>query len=380
MSKNKETICVHNRRDDQGVNTPIFPSTSNKYIGYPENVYPRYFNTVNQNVIVETLSKLEGAETGLIFSSGMAAIATALFTILRSKDHVLLSGEIYGGTYKLVVEEFEKFGIEYDFIAGSSADKFESKIKANTKAIYTETPSNPLLSIVDLNQIATLAKKHGLLTVVDNTFATPINQNPIAHGIDIVIHSGTKYLGGHSDLCFGALLTRKALKEKIVQSALNLGGSLNALDCYLIERSIKTLGVRVERHNTNALKVAEALNTHPEIARVFYPGLKTHPDHEIAATQMKNGFGGMLSFELNDHNLTDAFLNHLDLVTPSLSLGGVETTVCQPSRTSHAKVAEAERLKLGITNGLLRLSVGIENADDIINDMQMAMERAKLKS
>lgn len=253
MKYQKETNCIHNNKQYQGVNTPIYTSSANAYIGYDENVYPRYFNAENQQVVVEKLCKLEGAEDGLIFSSGMAAISTSLFAFLRQGDHVLLSGQVYGGTYKLVVEEFEKYGIAYDFVTESSTDAFRQKIRPETKVIYTESPSNPLMSIVDLQQIADLAKENNLISMVDNTFATPINQNPIALGMDIVIHSGTKYLGGHSDLCFGAVLSSTKLMQKIMNSATNYGGSLNPLDCYLIERSLKTLAVRVEKHNQNAM-------------------------------------------------------------------------------------------------------------------------------
>lgn len=372
----KETKCVHSLRDDQGANTPIFPSTSNKYIDYEENVYPRYFNTPNQHVIVEKLSSLEGAEDGLIFSSGMAAISTTIFSLLESGDHVILSNEIYGGTYKLVVEEFNKFGIEFDFIMDNSMSSYRSKIKSNTKVIYTETPSNPLLTVIDLNEIGRLAKEHQLISIVDNTFATPINQNPIDYGIDVVIHSGTKYLGGHSDLCFGAVLTSKILKEQILQSSLNFGGSLNALDCYLIERSIKTLSVRVNKHNSNGQEIAEYLKKSEAVSKVYYPGLSDHHNHDLAKRQTKNGFGGMLSFELENPESTNSFLKNLSLIVPSLSLGGVETIICQPSKTSHLKMVESERLKLGITDQLLRLSVGIEDINDIISDIKQALKKS----
>lgn len=372
----KETKCVHSLRDDQGANTPIFPSTANKYIGYEENTYPRYFNTPNQDVIVEKLSSLEGAEDGLIFSSGMAAISTTIFSLLKSGDHAILSNEIYGGTYKLVIEEFTKFGIEFDFVTDNSISSYRSKIKNNTKVIYTETPSNPLLTVVNLNEIGELCKEHQLISIVDNTFATPINQNPIDYGIDVVIHSGTKYLGGHSDLCFGAVLTSKPLKERILKSSLNYGGSLNALDCYMIERSIKTLSLRVDKHNSNGLRIAEYLNDNKVVSKVYYPGLPDHHNYDIAKRQTKSGFGGMLSFELKNPDSTNSFLNSLSLIVPSLSLGGVETIICQPAKTSHVKMAESERLKLGITDQLLRLSVGIEDIDDIISDIDQALKKS----
>ncbi|MFY0687846.1 MAG: PLP-dependent transferase [Cyclobacteriaceae bacterium] len=366
----ESTICVHTHHQEQGVNTPIDPSSANKYIGYEGNIYPRYFNTRNQEVVVEKLCQLERSEAGLIFSSGMASITTALLAVLKSGDHILLSAEIYGGTHNLILQEFEQYGIAFDFVSGGD---FESAVKPNTKVIYTETPSNPLLKIVDLKAIADFAKAHNLISVVDNTFASPINQRPIDFGIDVVVHSGTKYLGGHSDLCYGAVLTNSALREKVFQKAINLGGSLNALDSYLIERSLKTLALRVEKQNENALKIAKFLDEHNSVKEVFYPGLGTHEDHEIAKKQMHGGFGGMLSFELKDAFKTDAFLSALDLITPALSLGGVETIICQPTKTSHLKMPEAERLKQGITDGLLRLSVGIENVEDLTHDLNRAI-------
>lgn len=372
----KETICIHSSREDQGVNTPIYPSTSNRYIGYDDNIYPRYYNTPNQDVIVEILCKLEEGEAGLIYSSGMAAISTALFANLKKGDHILLSNEIYGGTFKLVAEEFPKFGIEYDYVSGSDISAFETKKKSNTKAIYLETPANPLLNVTDLAEFSAFASKHNLISIADNTFATPINQNPIPLGIDIVLHSGTKYLGGHSDLCFGAMVTSSKLATKIKSSSLNFGGSLNALDCYLIERSLKTLDIRVQKHNSNAQIIAEYLNSSNLVSEVYYPGLPSHPNHAIAKKQSKLGFGGMLSFKLINADKTDVFLNNLSLIVPSLSLGGVETIICQPSKTSHVKMNEAERIKLGITDQLLRLSVGVESSDDIINDLEQALKKS----
>ena len=251
----------------------------------------------------------------------------------------------------------------------------KSQIRENTKVIYTETPSNPLLSIVDLEAASAVARKHNILSIVDNTFATPINQNPILLGFDVVVHSGTKYLGGHHDLCFGAIITSKTMKDVIYQSALNFGGSLNGLDCYLIERSLKTLALRVEKQNNSALQLAEVLQEEAGVAKVYYPGLPQHPNHTIAVRQMRGGFGGMLSFELKDTGKTEAFLNKLQLIIPALSLGGVDTTICQPSKSSHANLPAEERLELGITDGLLRLSVGIESPEDLLYDLRTAMKQ-----
>lgn len=369
----KKTDCVHGQQQHQGINNPIYTSTANRYIGYDELLYPRNFNTENQKAIVEKLCRLEKAEAGIIFSSGTAAISTVLFSFLKAGDHALFSKEIYGGTAKLIVEEFQKYNIEFDFVSNVQLERLDSMIRENTKMIYTETPSNPLLSVVDLQAVSAVAKRNNLLSVVDNTFATPIIQNPISLGFDVVVHSGTKYLGGHHDLCFGAIVTSEKLKNVIYQSALNFGGSLNGLDCYLIERSLKTLALRVEKQNSNALKLAIALQENPKISAVYYPGLKSHPNHAIAGGQMTGGFGGMLSFELKDSSKTEKFLNGLQLIIPALSLGGVETTICQPSTSSHASLSEEERLEQGITHALMRLSVGIEDADDLVRDIETAL-------
>ncbi len=375
MSKSKASQCVITVEKYQGVNTPIFTSTANRYREYDDTVYPRYYNTLNQKAIGNKLAALEGGEFGMIFSSGMAAISTAIFSQVKSGDHIIISSEIYGGTHKLILSELEKFQISYDFVSGNDPDGFERLISENTKVIYTETPSNPLLTIVDLKALADIAKKHGVISIVDNTFASPINQNPILLGFDIVTHSGTKYLSGHSDLCFGAVITNNHLGKQIYECALNYGGSLNALDNYLIDRSIKTLAVRVERQNENASKLAELLHSSSQIKKVYYPGLTNHPGHEIAKKQMIGGFGGMLSFELNDNLDTEKFLDTLEMVIPAVSLGGVETIICQPSKTSHIKMPVADRLKMGITDNLLRLSVGIEDVNDIWKDLHRALEK-----
>jgi cystathionine beta-lyase/cystathionine gamma-synthase len=372
----KDTQCVHSgtHKDPgtRGLNTPIFTSSSFEYLDTPENVYPRYFNTPNQKSIVRKLCDLENAEEGLLFSSGMAAISTAMLALLKSGDHVVLQKDIYGGTHHFVTADYERFGIEYTFVS-NRADEIEKAVRKNTKIIYIETPSNPLVLITDIKAIVQIARAKKAISIIDNTFATPINQNPIDLGIDIVTHSGTKYLGGHSDLCCGAVLTRKDLAAKIAATASNLGGSLNALTCYLLERSLKTLGIRVEKQNQNARVIAEYLQKDPRIQNVYYPGLENHPAHAVAKNQMK-GFGGMLAFELNSRTPhPERFLRNLKLITPALSLGGVETIICSPAKTSHEKITAAERAELGITENLLRLSVGIENSADLIADLDRAL-------
>ena len=372
----KNTQCVHSgSRVDAatgGLNTPIHPSSAFKYLDMPENIYPRYFNTPNQRAVVEKLCALEGAEDGILFSSGMAAISSLMLAFLSSGDHAVIQKDIYGGTHHFVTADFKRFGIEFTF-TGNTVKEIEAAIRSTTRLIFIETPSNPLLMITDIQAVAEIGRARGIVTAIDNTFASPINQNPLALGIDLVMHSATKYLGGHSDLCCGAVLGSALRIQQVKQAAVNLGGSLNALTCYLLERSLKTLSVRVERQNTNARQVADFLTRQPAVRRVNYPGLETHPGHAIARRQMK-GFGGMLSFELDEAKCpADRFLHRLKLITPALSLGGVETIICASAKTSHAKLTPAERQELGISDGLLRLSVGIEDPQDLIADIAQAL-------
>jgi len=384
MKKNNlgtHTICTHvgEIKDEKfgGAISPIYMASSYPYMDVDVKRYPRYFNTPNQEAVGKKIAALENAEMAMPFTSGMAAISTTLFTFLNHGDHIVLQNEIYGGSFNLVVEEFGKMGIEYSFTDGVEAEDFERKIKSNTKVIYLETPSNPLLTITDIKAVAALAKKHGLGSMIDNTFASPINQTPLDLGIDISLHSATKYLGGHSDICAGAVAASEVHIEKIWQKAKNIGGSLSDFMCYLLERSIKTLGVRVDKHNSNAQEIAEFLNSHTAVAKVYYPGLVSHPKHELAKTQM-HGFGGMLSFELKEEYDAVQFQKELQLVKPSMSLAGVESTILLPSATSHALLTPEQRAAQGISDNLLRFSIGIEDTTDIINDVEHALKKAKL--
>lgn len=370
-----DTKCVHSGGGTdtitRGVNTPIFPSSAHEYLDVEDAAYPRYFNTLNQKVIVQKICELEGAEDGVVFSSGMAAISSVLLSFLKSGDHVVLQDEIYGGSHAFVDAFFDRFGISYSFVA-ANAEAIEAAIRPETRLIFIETPTNPLLNIIDMRAVAEVAKRNKCITVIDNTFATPILQNPIKHGIDVVVHSGTKYLGGHSDLSCGAAVTGSELASKIRKTALNFGGNLNALTCYLLERSLKTLAIRVRQQTENAFKIAKFLDDQPAFGKVNYPGLPDHPGHAIARSQM-SGFGAMLSFELNDPaQSADGFMRKLKLIKPAVSLGGVETTICDPARTSHIKVSAEVRARQGITDNLLRLSVGIENIEDLIEDVRQA--------
>ncbi len=369
------TLCVHAGTyvdaPTGGVNSPIFTSTA---FAYPnaanENFYPRYFNVANQRVIAEKLAALEKGEQGLVFGSGMAAISTLLFTFLNPGDHALFQADLYGGTHHFVTGELNRYGVEVTF--ARTMDEFTAGIRAQTKVIYVESPSNPLLRCVDLRAIGTLGRKHGILTMIDNTFASPINQTPLELGIDAVVHSGTKYLNGHSDLNAGVVVSSREVIRKLTECAMNHGGMLDAYGCYQLERGLKTLALRVRQHNENARRLATFLKGHVAVATVIYPGLPEHPDHAVAARQMR-GFGGMLSFELKDPTRIEAVLKRFTLVRPALSLGGVESLVCVPSRTSHRTMSPEERHRAGISDGLVRVSIGIEDVEDLFDDFDQAL-------
>ena len=372
------TKCVHSGDliDDRfkGATSPIFPSTAYDFIDVEDDKYPRYFNTPNQLALSKKIADLENCEAALLFGSGIAAIFTSLFSFLKSKDHVIFQGSIYGGTLNLVIKEFKKFNIEYSLVDSFDIKEYEMEIKENTKIIFIESPSNPLLKVIDLQAISNLSKKNNLISIIDNTFSSPINQNPSDFGIDIIIHSATKYLGGHSDILAGALASTKSNIDKIIESSINYGGNLSEYTVWLLERSIKTLSLRVNKQNENALKVADYLSNHEKVNAVHYPGLKTHPDYELSSKQMK-GFGGMLSFELSNLEEAVLFTRKIKLIKSAMSLGGVESTICSPSLTSHSKISRDEREKLGIFDGLLRFSVGIEDHNDIINDLKQALSQ-----
>ncbi|MGB2341558.1 MAG: trans-sulfuration enzyme family protein [Flavobacteriaceae bacterium] len=381
MKKSKvQTICIHEGQleDGQykGAISPLYMATAYAYDGVDINRYPRYFNTPNQVGLAKKIAALEGAEKGLIFGSGMAAVSTALLSHLKAGDHVILQEDLYGGTTNLVVEEFEKFGIEYSFTKGLKKNDFEVLIQNNTKVIYLETPSNPLMKIVDLKAIALLARSKGLITMIDNTFASPINQNPISFGIDVVIHSATKYLGGHSDILAGAVVGSEKQIELVFQMAKNLGGSLSDYTVWLLERSIKTLSLRVEAQNHNALELAKFLNEKSAVDAVYYPGLESHPDHDLAKSQMK-GFSGMFSFELNTSYDLDVFQQNLRLIKPAMSLAGVESTLTIPCKTSHGLLTPEDRIAQGIKDNLIRFSSGIEHVDDLKDDINQALKKSK---
>jgi cystathionine beta-lyase len=371
------TLCVHaGTHVDQatgGIGSPIFTSTSYAYPNPKNlNVYPRYFNVPNQRVVVAKVAALEKAEDGVVFGSGMAAISTLLFAYLKPGDHAIFQADLYGGTFHFVAAELKAFGIQITF--ASSLEEFRSAVRPTTRVVYVESPSNPLLRCVDLTEISKLARSHGLLSIIDNTFATPINQNPIDFGIDAVAHSATKYLNGHSDVNAGIVVASREIIERVSEYAVSHGGTLDAHACSQMERGLKTLALRVHAQNENAGRLAGFLKNHSSVSKVNYPGLAEHLDHAIAARQMR-GFGGMLSFELRDPARVGEMLGRFQLATPALSLGGVETLVCVPSQTSHRTMSREERERAGIGEGLVRVSVGAEDGEDIVGDFEWALKR-----
>tara|TARA_Y100001935_G_scaffold254687_1_gene264583 strand:- start:33 stop:1187 length:1155 start_codon:yes stop_codon:yes gene_type:complete len=383
MSTKKKfsTRCVHEGeiKDTmyQGIVSPLFMSTTYPWFGgdAEKKPYPRYFNTPNQEFLSKKIASLENGEMALIFTSGMAAISTSIMANVRSGDHVIFQEDLYGGTRNFIKTEFDKYDIEYSFTKGLESEDFRNEIKDNTVGIYIETPSNPLLKIVDLKSVSSIAKENSIWTMIDNTFASPVNQNPIDHGIDIVIHSATKYLGGHSDISAGAVISTEEKINAILNSAKNFGGNLSDYTVWLLERSMKTLFIRVREQTNNAKLLAKLLDENSNISKVYYPGLESHSSHEIAKNQM-NDFGAMMSFDLNDNIDVYKFLKKLKVIKPGMSLAGVETTVNFPMKTSHALLTQQERDSQGIGNKLIRLSVGIESYEDIYNDLDQAIKNS----
>ena len=353
---------------------PIDPSTAFTYMDADHQAYPRYFNTPNQDAVAATIAALESAAAGLVFASGMAAISTTINALLAPGDHAVFLRGLYGGSHAFITSELDDRQIEYSF-ADKRIDDIAGVLRENTRMIYVESPTNPLLQLVDLKALAALAKANGITTVIDNTFASPINQNPSRLGIDVVVHSGTKYLGGHSDLCCGAVCGQQSTIDKIRSKAKLYGGSLNALTAYLLQRSLKTLAVRVATQTDNAQALAEFLVDRDEVAHVHYPGLRTHPDHEVAQAQM-HAYGAMLAFELAEGRNTETFMRGLRIIRPALSLGGVDSSMCVPATTSHRDVPVDELQRSGVTPRLIRFSVGIEDLQDLQEDLEHALTAA----
>jgi cystathionine beta-lyase/cystathionine gamma-synthase len=360
------------------VSMPIFQSAMFEYAGetsYHDLKYIRLNNTPNQAVLGAKLSALENAEAALVTSSGMAAITTALLSILAPGGHLLAQNCLYGGTHDFVTRDLEQLGMSYDFIDANDPHSWDEKLRSNTKAIYVETMTNPLLEVADHAAIVKFAKVNGLVSLIDNTFASPVNFRPPEFGYDISLHSCTKYLNGHSDIVAGAIIGSTSHIEKAKHHLDHLGGSLDPHACFLLHRGMKTLAVRVRFQNESALKIAKFLHGHRAIEKVNYPGLESHPQHERAA-KLFDGFSGMLSFEIKGGaKEAEKFMKATKLAAIAPSLGGVETLLTLPAKTSHVGLSPKERNALGITDGLIRMSVGIENTEDIINDLDNALQQ-----
>jgi len=329
-------------------------------------------NHPNRKALERTVAKLEGGSAAYVFTSGMAGI-DAVFRLLRPGDHTILSEAVYGGVFRLTTLLLKDFGLEFTYVDTSRVENIANAIRPSTRMIYIETPTNPTMVVTDLAAVAKLAREKDATLVVDNTFLSPYLQQPIALGAHIVVHSMTKYLNGHSDCTGGAvILTRAADAEKIYFLQRSAGAGLAPMDCFLVSRGIKTLAVRMDRHDANGMAIARFLDSHPKVKRVIYPGLPSHPQHELARRQQR-GFGGMLSFDLGSLDAARALLNHVKLCSLAESLGGVETLISHPAIMTHASVPAEIRRHIGITDGLVRLSVGIEDVEDLIADLDKAL-------
>ncbi len=357
--------------------TPIHLSATfaRKEIDKPTGGY-EYARTGNptRHALEQRLAVLENAQYGLAFASGLAAETTLALSLLKKGDHVVAFEDLYGGTRRLFDKTLANFGLEFSYVDASDIKQVETALKSNTRLVWLESPTNPLLRLCDIAAISKVAKAHDILTVVDNTFASPYLQNPLDLGADIVLHSTTKYIGGHSDVVGGAIMTSNdELYSKLKFNQNALGGVPSPFDCFLVLRGTKTLALRMERHSQNAQKIAEYLSSHPKVKKVIYPGLKSHPQHALAKRQM-SGFGGMVTFTLKGGKAeTAAFLRRLNVIALAESLGGVESLINQPAVMTHASLAKEERERLGVTDGLLRLSVGIEDYEDLQADIEQAL-------
>jgi len=375
-----DTKLIHagepNPRPSGSIAIPIYQAATFEYAGetdYHDLKYIRLNNTPNHDAVHAKLAALENAEAALVMASGMAAISTALLTVLSAGDHMLAQDCLYGGTHDLLTKDFADMGLNYDFIKADDPGSWKNALRPNTKAIYVETMTNPLLGVIDLKAVAAFAKEHGLMSIIDNTFASPVNFRPAEHGFDLSVHSGTKYLNGHSDIVAGACIGSADLIGKIKKKLDHLGGSMDPHAVFLLHRGMKTLALRVRYQNDSAHRIATFLEDHPSVERVNYPGLESHPGHRHAA-ELFDGFGGMLSFELKGGVAeADAFIKNTTLPIAAPSLGGVESLITRPQVTSHAGMSPADRVRLGISDKLIRVSIGIEATDDLIEDFDQAL-------
>lgn len=360
------------------VSMPIFQSSTFEFGGqtsYHDLKYIRLNNTPNHEVLHQKLAALENAEDALVTSSGMAAISAALLTFLKSGDHFIAHNSLYGGTHDLINKDFPDLEISCDYIDGTNPSGWESALRPETKLIYVESISNPLLDVLDLKASTDFAHQHNLISLIDNTFATPVNYRPIEHGFDLSLHSATKYMNGHTDIVAGAVIGSSELVTKVRHKLNHLGGSLDPNACFLMHRGLKTLGIRMERQNYNSFEIAKYLEKHPKIRIVNHPGLKSSPSHS-RAQKFLDGFGGMVSFEIDGGlEMANNLMKNLSLFINAPSLGGVESLATRPSQTSHSGMSLEERSAAGIKDELIRLSIGIEAAEDLIADLKQALDR-----
>ena len=386
MSKytNTETALIHGgiSIDERtgAVNVPIYQTSTFKQDGLGKMRGYEYSRTGNptREALEALIAELEGGKAGFAFASGMAAI-TATLSLLESGDRVLISSNVYGGTFRVLDKVFNHFAIKYTIADTTDLTVFESQIEDDVKAVIIESPANPLMTVTDIRAVAEVSHKHGLLVIVDNTFMTPYLQKPLSLGADIVVHSATKYLGGHSDVVSGLVVVNsEELAEKIAFIQNSTGGVLGPFDSFLLIRGIKTLAVRMDRHVENAEKAAAFLSAHKAVKKVYYPGLEDNAGYEINRSQAKNG-GAMISFELYENYDINKFFESLELISLAESLGGVESLVCHPASMTHAAIPADIRNKVGITDGLIRLSTGIENIEDILKDLGQAIEKSEGK-
>ena len=383
MRKGKSTQAIHGRRDKsfRSTNFPIYQTTNfavdrsddyQRYIADEEEfyIYSRYRNPTVKNV-TEKLAKLENSESALVFSSGMAAITSTILSFVKQGDYIAASSQLYGMTYRFLRDTAPRFGVKVKFLSEEELYNVHS-VSPDARIVYFETPINPTSKCVSIKDVVEPAKRINAITMVDNTFASPINQNPIDFGVDIVLHSATKYIGGHSDVMAGAVISSKKNIDQIHNSLKTFGGCLNPIDANILDRSLKTLKVRIQHHNENARQLSEFFQSHSKVKKVFYPGLPNSDSYQIASKQMK-GFGGMLCIELEDLNAAKSFCDNLTVALNATSLGSVETLVSIPVLTSHIKMDEKELEKSGVTPGMVRISSGLEDIEDLIADFNKAL-------
>lgn len=379
--KRLETRLIHagemHPRPEGAVTIPIYQSVTYESMGgessYHAIRYARLNNTPNHIALHAKLAALENAEAALVTSSGMTAISIALLTVLGKGDHVLAHKTLYGGTHDLLTRDFPSLGIEFDSIDGADPSQWESKLKPNTKAIYVETLTNPLVEVADHEAVVAFAKKHNLVSLIDNTFASPVNFRPAEWGYDLSLHSATKFLNGHSDVVAGAIIGRADLVETATRKLNHFGGTLDPHACFLLHRGLKTLALRVRFQNHSTLEIARFFEHHPAVQRVYYPGLESHP-HHARAKKILDGFGGMLSVELRGGRAAaDRFMSRITVGINAPSLGGVETLLSRPAAMSHSGLTPEERAKVGVSEGLIRISIGIEATEDLIDDFAKAL-------